>query len=105
MLDLGTFFIPVSSGTLNNDLVVIGIALAGVVLFTAGCLLGALLFYCITKLCNKKRPSKEQEVVQQQAAAEPVPEYEEVGNLRSDIEQGGKMLELHRNLSYGHVQQ
>ena len=97
------FLIPVSSGTLNNDLIVIGIVIAGVVVFTAGCLLGALLFYCISKLCNKKRRSKEQEVVQQQAAAGP--EYEEVGNLWSDNMQGDKILELHQNPSYGQVQQ
>ena len=68
---------------------------------TAGCLLGALLFYYVSKLWNKRRRSKEQEFVQQQTG----PEYEEVENLRSDIMQGGKKLELHRNVSYGQVQQ
>jgi len=72
--------------------------MAGVVMFAGGCLLGALLFCCISKLWNKQRKSKQKEVEQQQAG----PEYEEVGNLQSDIMRG-KDLELHRNLSYRHV--
>lgn len=83
---------------LSNDLIVVAITMAGVVMFAAGCLLGALLFCCISKLWNKEWKSKQKEVEQQQAG----PEYEEVGNLQSDIMRG-KDLELHRNLSYGHV--